>query len=457
MRALLVVAIALFTNTGFAEDVARYTPEELYEYQLLQAENGFSAILNSRGDSPNVAMRLIVDVGSADVPCDKRELPHLVEHLLFSGYGEWDEAGLDNLIQSLGGSWNAYTYDDRTSYHIDIYADNAFYGLLTWDGMFTETVITEEKLEHAREMVTSESGGELGFVEKALHRHAILDGGVSEAYRQFVPNSVAFCETPPGASHITLQDVTEFIEQYYVPANMTLIAVGQFDMEDLAVTIDGFFGELPSGKLSEDRSAQDSIEYKEVVYKTATQPLFGKETYVSLEFGVPAYTAEDRAALTLLKQYLDVVMYETLRLEQSLSYDPEAVFRDYYDFSTLELSANVFTGHEDKALGFMQDIIREVRDNGLPDGSLESNRKVRHYALASAFEANGDFAYFYEAFLPYFRANHEYPDMDSYYSDVTSEGVRHVAELYLSPERSLTYIARPALTPNRAMGGSLHC
>jgi predicted Zn-dependent peptidase len=183
--------------------------------------------------------------------------------------------------------------------------------------------------------------------------------------------------------------------------------------------------------------------------------LLGKETYVSLEFGIPRHASADRAALTLIKQYMNVVMYETLRLEESLSYDPEALFRDYYDFSTLELSANVFTGREDEALALMQTIVQDVRDNGLPNGSLKSNIRIRQYLLASAFEANADFAYFYESFLPYLRANNAFPNMDSYFSDVTSEDVRRVAELYLAPERSMTYIARPALTPNSAAAAIL--
>ena len=449
-RCLLLIAALLVAKIVYAEDVARYTPEELYQYQLVQADNGFRAILNHRGDSPNAAMRLIVNVGSADLPCDKRELPHLVEHLLFSGYGDFDEAGLDNFIQSLGGSWNAFTYDDRTSYHLDIYSDNAFFGLVTWDGMLRDTVITQEELEHAREMVISESGGEPGFVEKALHRNAILEGGVSEAYRQFAPDSVAFCDTPPGASHITLQDVTDFIETYYVPQNMVLIAVGQMDIEDFTENLLTFLGDLPSGDDPPATPVRNQVEFEKVDYETATQPLFGKETYISLEYGVPQFASSDRAALILIKQYLDIIMYERLRLEESLSYDPGATFRNYYDFSTLELSANVFTGNENQALDLMRELVRDVRENGLSEAVLKSNKKVRLYMLASAFEANGDFAYFYENYLPYFRVNNDFPSMDSYFSDVTSDDVRRVAELYLSIERSMTYIARPALTPNTA-------
>ena len=111
---------------------------------------------------------------------------------------------------------------------------------------------------------------------------------------------------------------------------------------------------------------------------------------------------------------------------------------------------NVFTGNENQALDLMRELVRDVRENGLSEAVLKSNKKVRLYMLASAFEANGDFAYFYENYLPYFRVNNDFPSMDSYFSDVTSDDVRRVAELYLSIERSMTYIARPALTPNTA-------
>ncbi|MFX5393286.1 hypothetical protein ABTD32_20000, partial [Acinetobacter baumannii] len=57
--------------------------------------NGLQVILKDGYERDHVSIRLVVGVGLDDFGCDQKELPHLLEHLLFSGVDDTGEGGLE--------------------------------------------------------------------------------------------------------------------------------------------------------------------------------------------------------------------------------------------------------------------------------------------------------------------------------------------------------------------------
>ncbi|NES11952.1 insulinase family protein, partial [Pseudomonas laurentiana] len=116
MRCLLFVCLLLGCVPSFALDRSQV------EGYLLP--NGLQVILKPGYERDHVSIRLVVGVGFDDFPCDRRELPHLLEHLLFSGIDESGEGGLEERMQALGGEWNAYTSNADTTFVIEAPARN---------------------------------------------------------------------------------------------------------------------------------------------------------------------------------------------------------------------------------------------------------------------------------------------------------------------------------------------
>ncbi|MBO6275987.1 MAG: insulinase family protein, partial [Pseudomonas sp.] len=116
MRCLLFICLLLGAAQGFALD--RFSVEG---YQL---PNGLQLILKPNNDRGHVAIRLVVGVGLDDFSCADQQLPHLLEHLLFSGIDDTGEGGLEARMQALGGEWNAYTSAADTTFVIEAPANN---------------------------------------------------------------------------------------------------------------------------------------------------------------------------------------------------------------------------------------------------------------------------------------------------------------------------------------------
>lgn len=66
--------------------------------------NGLQLVLKPGTERGHVAIRLVVGVGLDDFNCADKELPHLLEHLLFSGIDATGEGGLEERMQALGVS-----------------------------------------------------------------------------------------------------------------------------------------------------------------------------------------------------------------------------------------------------------------------------------------------------------------------------------------------------------------
>src|SRR5262249_20288989 len=103
-----------------------------------------------------VVVDLWYDVGSIDDPAGRSGFAHLFEHLMFKGTRAVGEGGFDRAMESVGGSNNASTGDERTNYY-DLGPAQAL-ELFLWleaDRM-TGLDITQEKMDVEREVVRNE-------------------------------------------------------------------------------------------------------------------------------------------------------------------------------------------------------------------------------------------------------------------------------------------------------------
>jgi predicted Zn-dependent peptidase len=443
MTKLLFVAMSLWL-AGAAS--ARYAPDDLHGYEAVRLGNGFRAVLNARPATANVAMQLIVDVGLLDFDCRDRELPHLAEHLLFSGTSTHSEAELDALIDSFGGRWNARTSAWTTTYWLNIHHTYADAGLRTLFAMVTDTVLDHDRVEAARNVVHQEAGGKPGRIKQAMYRHGLVHGSGNRAYRAFLPESRAFCPFIDTASHLTLADVEAFLEAHYVPQNMTLIAVGAFDMPALKTLLADSFGTIPART-----PAAKSRPYGQPMatggrYRTRFAPMLGSNAYVSLDFAVPHRFGRERMALSMLTSHLDSRLFESLRVERGLGYAPAATIRHYGDASTLTLSTRVDVGDRRLAESLIEDIARQVVAEGIPPAELDRIKRGMLLRLGTSYETNASVAGFYATHIGYHRDHGRYPDLELLIEDVDAALVHRLAREHLQLDHALRFTSVPTLT-----------
>lgn len=135
------------------------TPAHAFDRDQVEGyllENGLQVILKPTPNRGHVSIRLVVGVGFDDFACDEKELPHLLEHLFFSGLPGNGEADLEARMQALGGEWNAFTSDSDTAFVLEVAARNQRQALDLLLAILRETPLDEGRVAAAKRVVQRE-------------------------------------------------------------------------------------------------------------------------------------------------------------------------------------------------------------------------------------------------------------------------------------------------------------
>jgi len=259
-------------------------------------ENGLEIIVWPDHDIPNVALYNWFRVGSRNEQVGRTGLAHFFEHMMFNGSARYGPGEFDRVMESSGGSNNAYTTEDVTVYQ-DWIPRSALD--LTFDleaDRIGSLAIDPEMVKSEREVVYSErrSGvddDDLGFLWEQVNASAFL----AHPYQNPVLG------WPSDIEKWTQEDLESFFKTYYAPNNATLVIVGDVQPEavfDLAERKLGAIPRQPPGLDTRTIEPAQTGERRIVVERTAQAP------YLIAAFHTGKPTDDDWPALGLLMTIL---------------------------------------------------------------------------------------------------------------------------------------------------------
>lgn len=280
--------------------------EGLTQYKL---DNGLTVYLWEDHDKPDVTGYVAVRAGSIDEPAEYTGLAHYLEHMLFKGtqkigaldwekekphYEEiirlYDQLALETdekvraelitkineesmesakystcedffiLMDGIGATGvNAFTSYDMTCYHNSFPASNMY----QWLTIFSDRLINPVFRTFQAEL------------ENVFEEYNMYQDDVSSHIRQELfgkvyagsPYDRDVIGLPEHLKNPRLSKLIEFYNTWYVPNNMALVIVGDFDTESTKPIIAETFGrlqpkELPARKTYEKTAMKGNYKYK---------------------------------------------------------------------------------------------------------------------------------------------------------------------------------------------------
>jgi zinc protease len=189
------------------------------------------AILRNAEPPGRVSLRLHVAAGSLNEADDQRGLAHFLEHMLFNGSRNFpDVENLLGQMQRLGIAFgshaNAYTSFDETVYMLDlpnIEEETLKLGFDVMRDFGDGALLSSEEIEKERGVILSEKRSR-DSVEMRL---------MEQQFGFLLPDSLITHRFPIGTEKVIKEAkrdrFTSFYEDYYTPAKMTFIVVGDID------------------------------------------------------------------------------------------------------------------------------------------------------------------------------------------------------------------------------------
>ena len=115
MKKILSFLFYLLINTSVLSQNV-----DFIEYDL---DNGLHVILHQDKSVPLAVTSVMYHVGSKDDSPDRTGFAHFFEHLLFEGSENIGRGEFDKIVNSNGGTSNAYTSNDET-YYFEFFPSN---------------------------------------------------------------------------------------------------------------------------------------------------------------------------------------------------------------------------------------------------------------------------------------------------------------------------------------------
>ncbi|MFQ6023752.1 MAG: M16 family metallopeptidase [Acidiferrobacterales bacterium] len=441
-----MVLLMVVVGSPIGTYAREYAPPGLYDVDYRILDNGLHVVLKRRTHAHNVAVRLVVDVGHRHFPCDKRETAHFLEHLLFTGTSKHSETELDRIIEDHGGSWNATTSQSTTEYQIDIFDQHLLLAIDTLYEIITDTAITPETIETTRDIIHRELGGKTSSLRRWLYERGIGKSATTKSYEVLLPGTSVVCPGLDTPDSVVRKDVKQAYGQYYVPNNMSLIIVGNFDKHDLLERINDTFGQLAPSTVTPSGLTTPPYPTGPKEVTGTLSPLLDSSATVGVVYRTDGVNSRDLYALWALYIYLNRVLYEKIRVAEGLSYSPEAIYVWNVDYGIFAAVADTELDNLNLVRAMIYEELEELRQHPPNGKDIEAAKRRILLARVQGYESNAEVASYYVNNLHELKSDGRLSDHETAIAKLTATDIHQVVHKYLRKDRQVTMRSTPTLT-----------
>ncbi len=235
--------------------------------------NGLTYYVRKNTKPEGIAeLRLAVNAGSMQEADDQVGLAHFVEHMCFNGTLNFPKSELVDYLEGIGMRFgahlNAYTSFDETVYMLRLPTNDqekfnkGFQILEDWA---TDVSFEPEEIEKERGVVISEWRTRLGGNWR-IAMQVYPSQFYQSRYATRLP--IGTVENLQSFPHDRL---IQYYRDWYRPDLMSVVAVGDFDVEEMEKRIQAVFGAIPSRK-GPERITYEVPDHEETLVAIASDP-----------------------------------------------------------------------------------------------------------------------------------------------------------------------------------------
>lgn len=362
-------AVAALFASGKIKKTGESAALGLKEFRL---SNGLQVLLCERHATPVVVNQIVYRIGSRNEAVGYTGSTHFLEHMMFKGTPRHDplkKTGLDDLLKPIGGSNNATTSNDRTSYYevvpskyldlcLELDSDRMRNLLLRESDRKSEMTVVRNELEQSEDEPSD-----------------LLDVNLmATAYREH-PYHHPTIGWRSDVEGVPTSRLRQFYNDFYFPNNATAVIVGDFNEADALAKVWKYYGAIArapkkSPPVYTVEPPQEGERRFEVV-RGADLPM------VSIGYHVPAAKHKDIFVLEVIESILGDASKHSSRLykalvDKRLASDVYAFDRRMRDPGMFIVGATAASGVDATLLekGLLEEL-EKISNEPVTDGELE--------------------------------------------------------------------------------------
>lgn len=294
-RAILFLIACCFLFISFPPGISAVDYHTAVEKYKLP--NGLTVILEEDHSIPLVNLQVWIRVGSVhEGKFMGSGISHLVEHMAYKGSATYGADELSQQLQVLGGQLNGATSKEYTKYGITVPKENLKEVMELVCHILTQAEFREEELVKEKDVIIHEMASLEDNPKKYLaHRFWNLAFQGHPYGEPVIGNKLIF-------DGISRDNLLEYYKSKYIPQNMVLVIVGDFESHSLKPVIEKIWGSgipaKPLGPSLIPLKVAVQGPTKEITSRAVSKP------YIILGFYGPPVDSPDVYPMDVLAQII---------------------------------------------------------------------------------------------------------------------------------------------------------
>ncbi len=408
------------------------TSAQVDPFRGVEAEtlpNGLNIITLTNDGPPVVSINFFIRAGSIDEDDSIAGISHFCEHMFYRGTVSRTGAEMKAAIENIGGVFNAETSRDYTRYYVNLPSSEGLKALKIHCEALTRPEYRQEELDQERKVILQ---------EYSLYQDnpmAIIQQNLYEMAFRHHPYQRSVIGTRETIGAICRDELENYRSRMYIPGNITIVLVGNFDRSRYVGFLRDFFRDLPGspGGGPAHRTSLPIEEVRENIQQTKmplTNALF------AMAFRSPSFRQRDDVlAMDVLSFMLgkgeSSIMSRELTRKTTIAREVTVEYLTPRDQGLVIFFGEVDPVRLEQMKESVFTILHKVRNGRFTDQEMERARNLLlrsfSYGLLTN-EGKADVLGFY-SMLGDYRFGMKYPDL---ISRVTREDVIEVANKYFS-------------------------
>lgn len=344
-------------------------------------DNGLRVTTEEMAHMRSASVTIWIGAGARYEDARVNGVSHFIEHMLFKGTPKRDSnLKISAAIEGVGGTINGFTNKETTCFLVKVPSESFGLGLDVLADMVLHSLFDPEAMERERGVVIEE-------IKMVRDRpdswvHILLEEMIWPD--QPLGRSVAGTEDVIRA--ITREQVMDYFESLYQPANMVVSVAGKVSAKEVREAVAGSLGARAGGKRGSLVPAKSALEgpLTKIERRDTKQ--------ANLALGLPAYERlhPRRYALEILNVILGWGMssrlFQEVRVKRSLAYSVGSQYSAYLDTGIVRVYAGVDPSRGATAVSVILEQLARMRDEKVGDEELRKAKDFYKGALALRLE-----------------------------------------------------------------------
>jgi len=281
----------------------------------ISLKNGLMLLLEKKS-LDTVTIQATVKTGSNNENIGINGISHFMEHMLFEGTKRRKNSlVISNEIESLGGELNAYTSNERTCFYIRVPKEHFDKALDITADILQNPTFALKMIEKERKIILKEIN--LHIDEPRFHQWILFTSALFKKH----PAKLPTYGTVSAVKAITRKDLLDYYSTYYVPNNIILSIVGNFNKK-ITNKIKNHFKNFKPKKLPKVKKIIEPIQNKVEIKKEKRKIL---SSYIVMGYKTVPRLHKDSYTLDVIRSILgrgqSGKVFDEIRNKRGLAYE----------------------------------------------------------------------------------------------------------------------------------------